>query len=127
MKMESSLSQHHGKADMPWDARPNLVQLLMSFTACNDSQQVMFDLSSIFGCHPRHDSIIPSAEDWMQRRLKHSMPGLWGGKERSMEVENAQTMIDYRCVLFLFIFVGLIRSGGCGISQLLFISFGSFL
>jgi len=51
--------------------------------------------------HPRHDSIMnhisfPSDEDWMQRRLKHSMPGLWGGKESSMEVEeNPQAMIDY--------------------------------
>lgn len=38
----------------------------------------------------------------MQRRLKHSMPGLWGGKESSMEVEeNPQAMIDYGYVIFV--------------------------
>ena len=35
----------------------------------------------------------------MQRRLKHSMPGLWGRKETLMEVEeNPQAMIDCRWV-----------------------------
>ena len=42
---------------------------------------------------------MPSAEDWMQRRLKHSMPGLSGRKETLFEVEeNPQAMIGSRWV-----------------------------